>query len=257
MPTTQEHCKVLSKDIIKYAAMLTMLLNHIAVIFLKSDTLLCEIFTAAGYYTAIVMIYFLVEGYYYTRSKKKYILRLFVFALISEIPYCLAFSKNAIIDFYGLNMLFTLCICFGVIWAVDNIKSKALKVLLIISAILLSSICDWPILAPVFTLLFVWSKKDHRRNKIALSISVLLLVIFLFLCGIGSLSVGKNLLYSVLSIIGSGAAAFSILYLYNGKRSEKGRTFSKWFFYIFYPAHLLALGIIRIAIFYKPSILGL
>ena len=58
--------------------MFTMLLNHIANIFLQTGTWLCEVFIAVGYFTAISMIYFLVEGYDYTRSKKKYFLRLIV-----------------------------------------------------------------------------------------------------------------------------------------------------------------------------------
>lgn len=37
-------------------------------------------------------------------------------------------------------------------------------------------------------------------------------------------------------------SAFVILYLYNGRRAARGRTFYKWFFYAFYPAHLLVLG---------------
>ena len=41
-------------------------------------------------------------------------------------------------------------------------------------------------------------------------------------------------------------AGFIILYLYNGQRTGGGRSFSKWFFYTFYPAHLLVLGLIRI-----------
>ena len=74
--------QILNRDIIKYIAMFTMLLNHIATIFLSSGTWLCESFLAIGYFTAITMTYFLVEGYHYTHSKKIYILRLFVFALI-------------------------------------------------------------------------------------------------------------------------------------------------------------------------------
>ncbi|MDO4615383.1 MAG: TraX family protein, partial [Lachnospiraceae bacterium] len=61
----------LSRDAIKYIAMLTMLLNHIANVFLMRGALLTECLKAIGYFTAPVMIYFLVEGFYYTRSRKK------------------------------------------------------------------------------------------------------------------------------------------------------------------------------------------
>lgn len=41
-------------------------------------------------------------------------------------------------------------------------------------------------------------------------------------------------------------SGFVILYLYNGKRAVRGRTFYKWFFYAFYPTHLLILGLLRL-----------
>ena len=181
--------------------MFTMLLNHIATIFLSSGTWLCESFLAIGYFTAITMTCFLVEGYHYTHSKKIYILRLFVFALISEIPYCFAFTTNGIIEFYGFNMLFTLCICFGILYILDTIKNRFAKVCLIILAVIISLFCDWALLAPIFTLL---------------------------------------------CIVGMGMAAVCIVFFYNGKRIEKGKVFSKWFFYLFYPVHLLILGILRL-----------
>ena len=102
-----------SQDVLKSIAMGTMLLNHIATIFLPAGTVLCELFTAAGYFTAISMVYFLVEGYDYTRSKRNYFFRLLLFAGISQLPYDLAFSETDVLRFCGLNMLFTLCICFG------------------------------------------------------------------------------------------------------------------------------------------------
>ena len=43
-------------------------------------------------------------------------------------------------------------------------------------------------------------------------------------------------------------SAFVILYLYNGRRAARGRTFYKWFFYACYPAHLLVLGLLRLAV---------
>ena len=55
-----------------------------------------------------------------------------------------------------------------------------------------------------------------------------------------------SLFYAFLSCCGILLAEIAIVHLYNGKRTEKGRTFFKWFFYLFYPVHLLILGLIRI-----------
>ena len=43
-------------------------------------------------------------------------------------------------------------------------------------------------------------------------------------------------------------SAFVILYLYNGRRAARGRTFYKWSSYAFYPSHLLVLGLLRLAV---------
>ena len=53
----------INRDQIKYIAMFLMLLNHISIIFLEPGTFLSELFLDLGYFTAITMCYFLVEGY--------------------------------------------------------------------------------------------------------------------------------------------------------------------------------------------------
>ena len=73
---------MLNRDTIKYLAILAMLLNHIANLFLTPGTLLCEIFLDIGYFTAITMCYFLVEGFHFTHSKRKYGQRLLLFAIL-------------------------------------------------------------------------------------------------------------------------------------------------------------------------------
>lgn len=130
--------KVLNRDVIKYIAMGTMLLNHISTVFMDQDTILAQVFLNIGYFTAITMCYFLVEGFHYTRSKKKYGIRLAVFALISEIPYCLAFTENGVIGYYGMNMIFTLLLCFLILLAHDRIKETVLRNLVIVFLTFLS-----------------------------------------------------------------------------------------------------------------------
>jgi hypothetical protein len=171
-----------------------------------------------------------------------------IFGLISEIPYCLALTTEGTISFCGLNMMFTLALCFGLIWIMDNMKSTIMKVILSVLIIVLSILCSWAILAPIYTLLFIWAKGSQERKKAAFLISIILFGLMNFLGGIEHFTTSKNILYALLSMIGMGLAGFCILYLYNGKQAVKGRKFSKWFFYTFYPAHLLILGIIRISI---------
>ena len=138
-----EEYRILNRDIIKYIAMITMLLNHISTVFMEPGTFLAELFLDIGYFTAITMCYFLVEGFHYTRSRKKYGQRLAVFALISEIPYCLAFTEQGVIEFYGLNMIFTLLLCFWILCAMENIPAGAVRNVLIALLIFLSLFCDW------------------------------------------------------------------------------------------------------------------
>ena len=214
-----------SQNVLKYIAMGTMLLNHIAAIFLPAGTVLCELFTAVGYFTAISMVYFLVEGYGYTRSKRNYFFRLLLFAGISQLPYDLAFSETDTLKFCGLNMLFTLCICFGILWVLEHGNNRWIKGVAVLALILLSSISDWAWLAPIFTLLF------GGMNVLG---------------GWGRFSLEENLLYALLSMAGIGTSALGVLVCYSGARGTRCRTFSKWFFYLFYPVHLLILGILRI-----------
>lgn len=154
--------RVLNRDVIKYIAMTAMLLNHIANIFLVPGTLWYEVLVDIGYFTAITMCYFLVEGFRYTHSRKQYALRLFGFGVVSQVPFSMAFAQNGILEFQDFNMMFTLFLCFCILLCIETIRNRFLRGVLIVLLIFGSLFCDWALLAPVFTLLFRWSGQDQN-----------------------------------------------------------------------------------------------
>ena len=131
--------RTLSRDAIKSIAMLTMLLNHISTVFLSPDSLLGAVLLDIGYFTAVTMCYFLVEGYGYTHSKRQYALRLALFAALSEVPYCLAFTEEGVLSFCGMNMIFTLFLCFLVLVVMERVHSRLWRELALLGLVLLSS----------------------------------------------------------------------------------------------------------------------
>lgn len=238
--------RVLNRDAIKYIAMFTMLLNHISGIFLEPGTLWAELLLDAGYFTAPVMCYFLVEGYQYTRSKKKYGFRLFLFALLSEVPFCLALTHGKLIGFHGLNMLFTLFFCFLILVAKEKIENDGLKFIAYAGLIAVTMICDWPVMAAVYTIFFAYSMGSRRKIAISYTGGLFLFAFLMYMSNRILYPAGKAVALTAGACIGFAAAAVVILVFYSGKRAEHGRVFSKWFFYMFYPAHLLILGLLRI-----------
>lgn len=243
MKTEQTDLKVLNRDVIKYIAMLTMLLNHISHVFLTPGTVFKEVFEDVGYFTAITMCYFLVEGYEYTRSKKKYALRLFLFAVISQMPFWYAFRSS--FTMVGLNMIFTLFICFLILVVREKMQNGFLKAVVITLLVLVTIISDWQLLAAVFTLLFANYKDSKKKMMISYIFAFLLFagmnIMNYSAAGYSAAGAVIHGLFSGVAILVSGIV---ILFFYNGKRAEHGREFSKWFFYIFYPGHLLVIGLI-------------
>lgn len=229
----------MSRDSIKMLAMFTMLLNHIANALLPAGAPLTNLFLFIGYFTAVTMCYFLVEGYGYTRSKRRYAARLLVFAVIAQFPYQLAFPGNGMAGFVQFNMLFTLLLCFLILLVQEKVPVPLARDALILLLVAGSLFCDWALLAPVFTLLFSWAKDSRPRKKAAFAVAALLYG------GMAWLGSGQfvDAVGCAVPILVSG---FFLLYLYNGQRAARGRTFYKWFFYGFYPAHLLVLGIMRV-----------
>lgn len=237
--------RILNRDVIKYIAMVTMFLNHFAHMFLQAGTAAYEVLLDIGIFTAPVMCYFLVEGYMHTRSKVKYGLRLFLFALLSQLPFQLALGYKM------LNMIFTLLCCFLILVVMEKVSSPMLKAVLCVLLVLMTMVADWAVVAPLTTILLCNAWGDRKRMAHGFLV-VYLLFSMLNVPSYTSGETGGWTAYAVfqglLSGLGILAAAVTVLALYNGERAKRGRNFSKWFFYIFYPAHLLVLYLIKISL---------
>lgn len=237
----------LNRDAIKMIAMGTMLLNHIATIFMEPGTFLFELFLDIGYFTAITMCYFLVEGWKYTHSRKQYALRLLGFAILSQLPFSYAFSENGSLQFSNLNMMFTLFFCFLLICALRQITNATVRGGAALFLVFCTAFCDWAIFAAVFTWLFVWADGSKERKKTAYFWAVGSFALLTFLSGIGRFTPIGLILYTLGAAGGVVLSAYTMLHWYNGKRARKGKVFFQWFFYLFYPVHLLILGLLRFA----------
>lgn len=220
--------------------MLAMLLNHISTIFLSSNTYFGEFCLDIGYFTAPIMCWFLVEGYHHTRSKLRYGLRLLLFALISELPFRFAFGSNT------RNMIFTLFFCFLLLVAEEWVDEPISK-LIIQSVLIFSTInCDWPVIAGLYTILFAHAYGSRKKTIRAFGIATGLFVFIQYLNYRPVSSGIITLVHALCSGLGVLLAGIVIIFLYNGKRSRIGRQFYQWFFYCFYPIHLVVLGLIHI-----------
>ncbi len=236
--TAKGGMRVLNRDVIKYIAMFTMLLNHTGHVFLTRGTFLYEILEDIGFFTAPVMCFFMVEGYAYTRSKVRYGLRLFLFAVLSQLPFTLAFGQR------GLNMIYTLFCCFLILVVMERVSSPALQAGCVLLLILATVNSDWPIVAPLLTFLLCRNAGDRRKQAVSFGVVYLLFAVLNtqnYMFGEQREWTAYAVIHAAFSGVGILVAAVVVLVFYNGERAKKGRHFSKWFFYLFYPVHLLVL----------------
>lgn len=203
---------------LKCIAIVSMALDHTGAVLYPSQIWL----RCLGRIAFPIFCFLIVEGFFHTHDVRRYMGRLGVFALISEIPYDLAF-RGVPLEYAHQNVFFTLLIGIGMM-------------------VLLERNREWPVKA-VILLLAMWLavliRSDYNFR------GVLLIFVFYIFHESRWLAVTAGGLWNFLYqgvIQKYGVLSVLPLALYNGERGRK----MKYFFYTFYPAHLLLLyGISR------------
>lgn len=204
---------------LKIIALTTMMIDHYGVIFHRG----VDIYRIIGRIAFPIYCFLLVEGYNHTRDVKKYAKRLFIFALISEIPFDLAFYGE--IGLRHQNIFFTLLIGLGTMYLLDNPnKYKIKEVYIYFLAGIISMILsvDYSIVGIIYILTFYYTRnypKTKRLSRIAF---------VLFVTNLLTLSLNQH--FALLALF--------ILYFYNGELGPKNK-FLQVIFYAAYPLHLI------------------
>ena len=221
----------MSALILKIIACMAMAVSHFGCIF---RNFLPPVWVDLLYYTGRVSFpifaYLITEGWQYTGSKSRYMLRLFGFALLSQIPYALAIDSVGAQNF-ELNVLFTLFLGTCVLWIEDRASGQQgiFGGFLFILAFLPVS------LGFLFEMDFGWegilciglmglvSRKNCKLGILLAAMALIYIADF-------SVYYGVAFLFTLPAIL--------LLYFYNGSR---GRVKCKYMFYLFYPLHLTVL----------------
>ena len=224
-------CQVLDGTMLKLIAMVSMVFDHVGDMFFPGLMWPRMI----GRLAMPLFSFCIAEGFAHTRDKKKYLLRMGLFALISEIPFDLAFEGK--IGFGHQNIMLTFFLSILGLMLFDAIRggkdNKEKKIpfwrtglgVLAVALLALASLvlhADYTAFAVIAVFLFYLLRQKHPLVRSA--------------AGVAFLALTRTMGYYC-------ATGFSFipLALYNGK---KGRGL-KWLFYVFYPGHLLLLAVIK------------
>ncbi len=213
----------MSRFQLKILAIVTMLVDHTGAILFPQFPVLRII----GRISFPIFAFLISEGLLHTSNVKKYLWRLFLFALISEVPFDLAFYGQ-LFHPQRQNIFFTLVLGLAAIaflnvyrnrnWVVAGTFAAAMMLL----AEFLHTDYGW---FGVALVILFYCFKNNRANCV---------IAFILLVAVYSLSYSLLEFFCIVSILP--------ILLYHG---QKGKWNWKYFFYAFYPVHLLLLYFIH------------
>ncbi|WP_150268498.1 TraX family protein [Paenibacillus tepidiphilus] len=204
-------------------AMLTMLIDHIGYIFFPDDLRWRYI----GRIAFPIYCYLLVQGHIHTSSKRRYVLRLFMIAVIAQIPYNLALTPD------GWNVVFTLLLSELVLIVLDKLPNLWLGIPVVLAAFVVMD--HFPLDYNAYGLLLVLIFRYLRSYWLVLGHFVLNFVyLFYYQWVVQMLSLVPTLLIGLLPVY---------------RQALEARRLPRWVWWSFYPGHLAILAAIKILYF--------
>ena len=223
--------QILDGTTLKIIAMISMVFDHTGDVF--SPNVMWP--RMIGRLAMPIFSFFIAEGFAHTRDKKKYLGRLGLFALISEIPFDLAFDGR--LGLGHQNIMLTFFLAGLALMLFDRIRdgngSEGERIPVVktvlgvfavagIAALALLLRADYTVFAVIAVFLFYVLRQKHPLLRSGVGVAFLALT-------------------RTIGYYAATGFSFIPLSLYNG---QKGKGL-KWLFYIFYPGHLLLLAALK------------
>lgn len=223
----------MSSFIFKIIAIITMLIDHLGYVVFNGNF---SYFNYIGRLAFPIFAFQISEGYIHTKNFKKYFFKLFIFAIISQLPFMLFHSIMS--PEISLNIFFTLLLGLTGIYFYDKLKTKFnsfgvfLGILTTIFIGLLSNYIksDYGL----YGVLIIVSFYIFKNNKLNNFLMFLILTLGYYLYYM--LKIGYTYKY-ILLISFTILPILLITIFYNNKKGKD----TKYFLYLFYPIHLLIL----------------
>jgi hypothetical protein len=216
---------------LKILASVIMVVDHIGAVFFPSLLILRVI----GRIAFPIYAFLIVEGYLHTSNVHKYWMRLGVFALISEIPFDYCFS-HSLVNWDAQNIFFTLCEGVLMLYLFERLH-KVKPVLAYVSPLVFMIINilihgDYSYVGILIILgFYLCREKPAKAWAWIPAVQLIQMTEILFVTG-------KVFIGNLIQM--AQVMAIPFIMAYNGQR---GRSW-KYFFYAFYPGHLLLLGLL-------------
>ena len=236
-PSAIDRLKILNRDQLKLFALLMMTLGHWAfhIYHITENKPLLRFSIAAQYFAPPVFFFFIAEGFHYTRSKKKYALRLLLFAVITQIPHALSDPDGFTLYTVLLkwSVLMTLFLGLLALIVLHSDRKLIIRLLLIAALMALSRLihAEWAVGGIALILCFDLLRERPLLRLLGFCATACIVLTVTLM----RLPQANDLLRYFVPF---GCAILLITFFYNGKQGHFP-AISKYAFYIWYPLHLL------------------
>ena len=207
----------LSGSWLKMIAMLSMTIDNMAYYYGIENPYLYELMRTIGRIAFPTFAFLLAEGFVHTKNRQKYMLSLFIFALLSEIPWFLLNHDGS------HNVLFTLLAGLLGLYVLENCKNRWLTMAFITSIACATIFADTDYSWKGFGLVLIFYMFRGRPELQTL------------------FGIPLMYEYGITGIL----MAFAVIWLYNGERGFIMGKAWKYAFYAFYPVHLMLIYFLR------------